>query len=109
MHSNVGRWLSDDTGPDGGHMEWLTWKELADQRETEIGRLRWWQQMVADLDRNENGRHEGDADYGDPTGISQGNPQLRTGDILGYDIGGHPYVMPERGKRHNPDAWGARP
>jgi hypothetical protein len=69
-------------------------------------RLRQFQRMVNDLDRNENGRHEGDVDCGDPTGVSQGNPRLHTGDILGYDIGGRPYVMPPRGQRHDPDAWG---
>ena len=47
-------------------------------------------------------------DVGDPTGVSQGNPRLHAGDVLGYDIGGRPYVMPERGKRHDPAAWGAR-
>jgi hypothetical protein len=61
--------------------------------------------MIIDLDRNENGRHEGDADVGDPTGVSQGNPRLRTGDVLGYDLGGRPYVMPARGRRHDPTAW----
>jgi hypothetical protein len=61
--------------------------------------------MIIDLDRNENGRHEGDADVGDPTGVSQGNPRLRTCVVLGYDMGGRPYVMPARGRRHDPTAW----
>jgi hypothetical protein len=68
-------------------------------------RLRKFGTMVRDLDRNENGRHEGDADVGDPSGVSRGNPRLRTGGVLGYTIGGRPYVMPERGRRHDPDAW----
>lgn len=62
--------------------------------------------MVSDLDRNENGRHEGDVDG---NALSEGNPLLKTGDTLGYGLGGSTrYVMPERGKRHDPDAWVAR-
>lgn len=86
----------------------LTWRELSEEQQEEIWRLRKFQRMVNDLDRNEHGRHEGDADVGDPTGVSHGNPRLKTGDILGYQLGGIPYVMPERGKRHDPKAWGAR-
>jgi hypothetical protein len=67
-----------------------------------------FRRMVSDLDRNENGRHEGDADVGDPSGVSQGNPRMKTGDVIGYMLGGHPYVMPPRGKRHDPAAWIAR-
>jgi hypothetical protein len=79
-----------------------------DEARAEIQNLGRFRRMVSDLDRNEHGRHEGDADVGDPTGVSQGNPRLHTGDVLGYDIGGRPYVMPERGKRHDAQAWGAR-
>lgn len=55
--------------------------------------------MVDDLDRNEHGRHIGDADSSDPSGTSQGNPIHPPGSTLGYDIGGRPYVMPERTTR----------
>jgi hypothetical protein len=59
--------------------------------------------MVSDLDRNEHGRHEGDVDGSQP---SLGNPRVQTGDVLGYSLGGSwRYVMPERGRRHDPDAW----
>lgn len=62
--------------------------------------------MVADLDRNEHGRHEGDADVSDASGRSQGNPLLPTGATLGYSLGGRwRYVVPERGRRHDPSAW----
>lgn len=86
----------------------MTWRELAEDFREKLGELELFRQMVIDLDRNEHGRHEGDADVGDPSGVSQGNPRLHTGDVLGYGLGGAPYVMPERGKRHDPRAWGAR-
>lgn len=93
---------------DGEHM-WrrLTWKEVAEEREQQVQRLRGFQAIVADLDRNPNGRHEGDADVDDPTGVSQGNPKFTTGDVVGYQLGGKPYLMPPRGKRSDPQAWRA--
>ncbi len=106
VYSRTGQWVPDDT-PDGGHMEWFTWKELAQRQQEQINRLRLFQSLVLDLDRNPNGRHEGDADVGSPTGISQGNPKLLTGDVVGYGIGGHPILMPPRDKRHDPTAWRA--
>ena len=100
VYSNVSTWR------DGGMVQ-LTWQQLAEQHAEEIRRLRKFERMVSDLDRNENGRHEGDADVGDRDGVSQGNPlPLTTGSTLGYGLGGSiRYVMPERGKRHDPDAW----
>ena len=86
-----------------------TWQQLAEERDAEITRLRKFERLVLDLDRNEGGRHEGDADVGDPSGVSQGNFRgIRTGDVIGHSLGGHPYRMPERGKRHDPDAWISR-
>jgi hypothetical protein len=86
----------------------IPWRQLAEERAEEIARLRKFEGLVLDLDRNENGRHEGDADVGDPTGVSQGNPLMHAGDVIGYRLGGHPYVMPERSQRYDPSAWGAR-
>lgn len=109
VYSNQTQWVADpDDTEYGGKFVPITWKELAEQRAAEILRLQEFRLMVANLDRNENGRHEGDADVGDPTGVSQGNPRLKTGDILGYDIGGHPYIMPEHKDRHDPAAWRKR-
>jgi hypothetical protein len=84
----------------------LTWKELYEESRKEISRLRKFQIMVMDLDRNEHGRHQGDIDTGDHTGVSRGNPNLMAGQVLGYSLGGGVYVVPERDKRHDPDAWG---
>jgi hypothetical protein len=83
----------------------LTWRELAEERQQEITRLRAWQSLWSDLDRNPNGRHEGDADVGEAGGISQGNPRVTTGDVVGYRLGGKPIIMPPRDKRADPEAW----
>jgi hypothetical protein len=74
----------------------------------ELARGRAFTAMVADLDRNQNGRHERDVDAGDPTGVSQGNPLLPTGTVVGYDIRGDEYRMPAPGRRHDPAAWKVR-
>jgi hypothetical protein len=105
IYSNQSLW---ETGPDGeGHSTPLTWQQVAEQQAGELAHLRRFVTLINDLDRNENGRHEGDTDVGDPTGISHGNPHLHTGDVLGWNISGQPYVMPPRGRRHDPTAWGA--
>lgn len=62
-------------------------------------------QVLADLDRCVHGRHEQDPCYTCPGGVSTGNPHLRTGMVIGYDVGGAPIVMPDRGRRHDPAAW----
>lgn len=63
--------------------------------------------LLADLDRCEHGRHEGDVCSGinGCNGPSQGNPHIRTGDVIGYTIERQPIVMPKRGHRHDPAAW----
>lgn len=103
--SNVTNWVADDSDR-GGHHERLTWKELYEQEKERRIRAEQFQKILMDLDRNEHGRHEGDADVGDPTGVSQGNPWIRTYEAIGYDIGGRVYRMPDRANRHNPAAWG---
>jgi len=61
--------------------------------------------VLSDLDRNEHGRHEGDVDSGDPTGVSQGNPYIEEGQQIGFTMGGQPIVMPPRAQRSDPKAW----
>jgi hypothetical protein len=62
--------------------------------------------MLTDLSRNEHGRHEGDIDGASP---SQGNPHLRTGDVIGYAIGGaFKYVVPAPELRGDIAAWKVR-
>ena len=93
---------------DGEHT-WrrLTWKEVAEERQQQVQRLEGFRAIVSDLDRNPNGRHEGDADVADPTGYSQGNPKFITGDVVGYQLGGKPIIMPPRERRSDPQAWRA--
>lgn len=81
----------------------LTWRELCERQSEEIRRLNRFAKMIADLDRNDHGRHEGDADG---FGISDGNPYIREGETFAYSIHGtHEYRMPPRGQRHDPEAW----
>lgn len=95
----------------GGGMQRDTWRQVAEQQEDELRALRAFRSVLLDLDRNGNGRHEGDADVGDPSGVSKGNPHLRPGAVIGYTIGGRerPIVMPGRADRHRPEAWTPEP
>ncbi|MFJ2399818.1 hypothetical protein ACIOUE_00840 [Streptomyces xanthochromogenes] len=63
-----------------------------------------WAALVADLDRCEHGRHEGD-DCGSCEGRSHGNPHLRPGAVIGYGLRGNRIVMPDRDHKHDPAAW----
>jgi len=66
-----------------------------------------WAALVADLDRCQHGRHQGDpcgpADA--CTGTSAGNPHLRPGTVIGYGLRGDHIVMPDREHKHDPAAW----
>lgn len=104
IFSGQSRWVLDDS-EEGGHFEPVKWREIAQQYAEENKRLRGFQKIISDLDRNENGRHEGDNDYGDQTGVSRGNPRIWSDRVIGYDIGSRPYIMPERENRHDPEAW----
>ena len=90
-----------------------SWMEAADTPvlvgQAELSRLRQFAMLVSDLDRNANGRHEGDVDSGDPTGTSRGNPSMPTGALIGHTIDRMPIVVPPRTKRHDPDAWKKAP
>jgi hypothetical protein len=61
--------------------------------------------LLGELDRSPNGRHEGDAESQDPTGISQGNPYLRPGTRIGTHISGKAIVVPGWRDLTNADAW----
>lgn len=65
--------------------------------------------VLADLDRCQHGRHEGD-DCGDTCGYqSKGNPHIRTGAVIGYGLRGDQIVMPARDDKHDPKAWRRTP
>lgn len=82
-----------------------TWREMYEAEREQNQDYSRWRTMVSDLDRNENGRHEGDADSGDPSGTSQGNPLMPTGTTIGWTIYGQPYVVPEPRERGRIEAW----
>lgn len=61
-------------------------------------------QLLSDLDRSAAGRHRGDVEAEDPTGVSQGNPLLPPGTHIGYSLyGNRRIVVPE--KTFDPAAW----
>jgi len=63
--------------------------------------------ILADLDRCQHGRHQGDAcgPADACTGTSAGNPHIRTGQVIGYGLRGDEIVMPDRDHKHDPAAW----
>jgi hypothetical protein len=63
-----------------------------------------WAALVADLDRCQHGRHEGDA-CADCGGASPGNPLIGLNGVIGYDRHGHYIVLPDRDHKHDPAAW----
>ena len=60
--------------------------------------------ILLDLDRCQHGRHEGET-CGDCGGPSAGNPHMRTGTVVGYQVHGRQIVMPDRERKHDPAAW----
>jgi hypothetical protein len=74
----------------------------------ELRRGRAASQLLSDLDRNADGRHKGETSFGDPTGVSHGNPLLPPGSHVGYGLDGILIVVPEiRGS--SPADWYQRP
>ena len=75
--------------------------------------IRSFEQLVAELDRCEHGRHSIDPCYGCPGGQSTGNLLLPAGTKIGTTLYLHAIVVPARlplgGDRpddwHNPSAW----
>lgn len=84
-----------------------TWQQMYEQEHEAHVALQGYRTMLADLDRNASGRHQGDYDsYATGNGgISAGNPHLTTGQTVGYDIGGRAYVVPEPRDRGTLSAW----
>lgn len=65
--------------------------------------------VLANLDRCEHGRHEYDACFDCPEGISTGNPRFGTGERIGTTVRGCPIHVPPRGFRHIPEKWHETP
>jgi hypothetical protein len=66
-----------------------------------------WAALVADLDRCQHGRHQGD-DCADCGGRSIGNARFEPGQPIGYDRHGRDIVVPNRADKHDPAAWRTR-
>jgi hypothetical protein len=66
-----------------------------------------WAALLADLDRCQHGRHDGDecSSGGDCTGTSAGNPHLIPGQVIGYNRYGDRIVMPDRDHKHDLANW----
>jgi hypothetical protein len=77
-------------------------KTRIEQAERERNRLAG---ILADLDRCEHGRHEGDdcTFTGGCGGPSKGNPLMREDRTIGFGLDGHPITVPLRG-----ESWAAR-
>jgi hypothetical protein len=102
---DFGEAAGDRPGPQWIGDRQLSWRECLEAERERNLKLSVWAGMWSDLDRSQHGRHEGDAEGQDPTGISQGNPFIAEGDWFGFDIAGRPYRMPPRGQRGKPEAW----
>lgn len=64
-----------------------------------------WAALVADLDRCQHGRHEGDPCVGCDGGKSTGNPHMEPGQTIGYSADGTAIMVPEQSVKHHPVAW----
>jgi hypothetical protein len=82
-----------------------TWGEVALRLYEALNEARQWRGLIQNLDRNENGRHAGEEDFGDPTGYSQGNPHLTPGQRIGTTYDGQPIVVPPHEQQHDASAW----
>lgn len=74
----------------------------------DVTRDRLLAKILTDLDRCEHGRHQADSCLDCPGGRSRGNWNLPPGEVVGYDRGGVPYVMPrvDRGESTaEPGSW----
>lgn len=62
-------------------------------------------QVLLNLDRCEHGRHHHDQCFDCPNRVSEGNPHMRPGTIIGYTVHAQPIVMPAREDKTDPAAW----
>lgn len=89
-------------------------QRVADLRRTDA-RTAALARILTDLDRCPHGRHRIDSCLSCPGGQSLGNPHMRPGAVVGYDLGGEPYTAPWSDRpdplcsTSEPDAWRPRP
>lgn len=84
----------------------LTWQQVCEELSEENRRLRERDVILSDLDRCEHGRHKKDnCSMCDANGGNKGNPRLSSSRIIGFDIGGKPYKVPETGTHEPAEKW----
>jgi hypothetical protein len=71
-----------------------TWRQLYERTLTDNLALQRRSAILGDLDRCEHGRHAADNCFG-CEGQSHGNPRLSDDRIIGYDISGNPWRVPD--------------
>lgn len=81
-----------------------TWQQLYERESAARERLEAFRRILSDLSRCSHGRHKGDicSNCGGP---SLGNPHAIPGSVIGYDIGGRPYVVPAKAQFASPEEW----
>lgn len=95
----------------------LTWAEAAEYLDEQRRRLQDFVTVLADLDRCEHGRHEGDpcSECGGP---SKGNPIMSSSPArsitlvarqIGFGIDGSPVVIPQGRAQSDADSWRVPP
>lgn len=79
-----------------------TFDDVMAERNRQLARI------LTDLDRCVHGRHRGDVCTACGDGISDGNPHLQPGQIIGYNTMGDPYTAPSMPfTTSDPEAWKA--
>jgi hypothetical protein len=66
-------------------------------------------QVLSSLDRCRHGRHDGERCFDCPDGLSAGNPHLRAGQKIGYDVHGEGLYVPGAGDFSDTGAWRTPP
>lgn len=79
-----------------------TWQQLYEREREQRRDGDRFRRLVADLSRCQHGRHRGDV-CSACGGSSVGNTLLPPGTVVGHDISGRPYVVPE--DRFEVDGW----
>jgi hypothetical protein len=85
-------------GTGSGEWRTLTWPEAYEHIDKERRELSRLVGTLQNLSRCEHGRHEGENCNG-CEGPSHGNPLMGPDRVIGYDLGGRPIRVPERGEK----------
>ena len=81
-----------------------TWEQLFNRERERNQQLEAYRRLVSDLSRCQHGRHIGDV-CSACGGPSKGNSHAVPGTVIGYDIGGRPYIVPAKAQFARIDEW----